>query len=221
MQQSVASRGFHVRGPAQARYLSHNGEALKSSCRSGNAGLLEKLLNSTHGAVPEILTIIFQSFLVLDHKIRPRAMVLILQAGMPVDNQVAATLDRLVLERRPHMQPIKVLLAFHASVHFEGHRPLLYATKSSNTIPLQLLLERSKDPSVLSKLFAALMADQSFWKKQEALRMMTLFLENGGEGISVHDDLIKAVTDEQPSARRSEITVLQQVNIEHKDEEAL
>ena len=198
-----------------------HGEALNTCCRSGNLGLLEKLLKSAHRPAPEILSIIFQSSLVLDYKIRPRAMELILQAGMAIDNQVAAALDRLVLERRPHMPSIEVLLSFHASVHFEGHRPLITAAKTLNMMLLKLLLEQSRDPSAFSKVFAVLMEDESFWKKQEAFEIMTLLLENGAEGMAVDDALIKAVKDGQPSARHFEIMLLKHANIDHKDGEAL
>ncbi|KAH7382813.1 hypothetical protein BKA64DRAFT_582928 [Cadophora sp. MPI-SDFR-AT-0126] len=198
-----------------------HGEALNSCCRSGNLGLLEKLLSSTHRPAPEILSNIFKSSLLLDHKIRPRAMELILQAGMPIDSQVASALDRLVLERRPHMQSIEVLLSFRASVHYEGHRPLITAAKTLNTVLLNLLLEQARDPSAPSKVFAALMEDESFWKKQEAFQIMTLLLENGAEGIAVDDALIKAVKDGQPSARHFELMLLLHANIDHKDGEAL
>ncbi|KAH9215048.1 hypothetical protein DL95DRAFT_523587 [Leptodontidium sp. 2 PMI_412] len=197
------------------------GEALDTCCRTGNLGLLEKLLSSAHRPAPEILSRVFQSSLVLDHRIRPRAMELILQSGKAIDNQLAAALDGLVQERRPHMPSIEVLLSFHASVYYEGYRPLITAAKNLNTVLLKLLLEQCRDGSAPSKVFEALMADEPFWKKHEAFQIMTILVDNGAEGIAVDDALVRAVKDGQPSARHFEITLLQHANIDHRDGEAL
>lgn len=197
------------------------GEAVDICTRSGNLTLLEKLLQSSHRPSFDSLSRIFQSSLKLDPRIRPRAMEMILQAGMPIDDQVAAALDGLVQERRPDMQAIEVLLSFHASVHYEGHRPLITAAKILNIPLLTLLLEQSSDRSASSKVFEALMEDESFWRKREAFPILTLLIENGAEGIAVDDALIRAVGDGQPSARHFEVALLQHANIDHKDGTAL
>jgi hypothetical protein len=197
------------------------GEALDICTRSGNLILLEKLLQSSHRPSSDILSRIFQSSLKLDQRIRHRAIEMILQAGMPIDDQVAAALDGLVQERRPDIQAIEVLLLFHASVHYEGHRPLVTAAKNLNKPLLILLLKQSRDGSAPSKVFEALMEDESFWGKREAFPILTLLIENGAEGIAVDDALIKAVRDGQPSARHFEITLLQHANVDHKDGTAL
>lgn len=197
------------------------GEALDICTRSGNLVLLEKLLQSSHRPSSDILSRIFQSSLKLDPRIRPRAMEMILQAGMPIDNQVASALDGLVQERCPDMQAIEVLLSFNASVHYEGHRPLVTAAKILNIPLLTLLLEQSSDRSASSKVFEALMEDEYFWRKREAFPILTLLIENGAEGIAVDDALIRAVKDGQPSARHFEVALLQHANIDHKDGTAL
>ncbi|KAH7369847.1 hypothetical protein BKA65DRAFT_386297 [Rhexocercosporidium sp. MPI-PUGE-AT-0058] len=197
------------------------GEALDRCCRAGNLVLLEKLLNSAHRPSPDVLARSFQSSLALDPRIRPRALELILQSGKAIDNQVAAALDGLVQERRPHMPSIEVLLSFRAPVTYEGYRPLITAAKSLNTLLLKLLLEQCRDGSAPSKVFGALMAEEAFWKKQDAFKIMTLLIEHGAEGTAVDDALIRAVKDGQPSARHFEITLLQHANIDHKDGEAL
>ena len=197
------------------------GEALDICTRFGNLILLEKLLQSSHRPSSDILSRIFQSSLKLDQRIRPRTMEMILQAGMPIDDQVAAALDGLVQERRPDMQAIEVLLSFHASVHYEGHRPLVTAAKSLNKSLLTLLLEQSRDRSASSKVFEALMEEEHFWGKREAFPILTLLIENGAKGIAVDDALIKAVKDGQPSARHFEVALLQHANIDHKDGTAL
>jgi ankyrin repeat protein len=197
------------------------GEALDICTRSGNLILLEKLLQSSHRPSSGVLSRVFQSSLKLDQRIRPRVMKAILQAGMPIDDQVAAALDGLVRERRPDMQAIEVLLSFHASVHYEGHRPLITAAKSLNKPLFILLLEQSRDGSASSKVFEALMEEESFWGKREAFPILTLLIETGAKGIAVDDALIKAVRDGQPSARHFEVALLQHANIDHKDGTAL
>ncbi|KAG0650159.1 Skeletal muscle ankyrin repeat [Hyphodiscus hymeniophilus] len=198
-----------------------DGEALDICTRSGDLNLLEKLLKGSHQPSSDNLSRIFQSSLKLDRKVRHRTMEMILQAGMPIDDQVAAALDGLVQERRPDMQAIEVLLAYRASVHYERHRPLITAAKSMNRELLALLLEQSRNITASSIVFEALMGEDSFWGKPESFKILTLLINNGAEGIAVDEALTKAVKDGQPSARHFEIALLQHANIDHKDGIAL
>ncbi|KAL2072220.1 hypothetical protein VTL71DRAFT_11563 [Oculimacula yallundae] len=198
-----------------------DGEALESCCRARNLVLLEKLLNSKHRPAQDVLSKVFQTSLALNPEDRPRAMELILKAGKTIDNQVAAALDSFVQERRPHMPSIETLLFFHASVHHEGHRPLITAAKNLNIGLLTLLLEHSRDGSASSKVFAALMADESFWKRDKAFDIFILLIEHGARGITVDDALIRALKDSRLTARHFEMALLQHANIDHKEGEAL
>ncbi|PMD32806.1 hypothetical protein L207DRAFT_590496 [Hyaloscypha variabilis F] len=205
-----------------ASVSAHGGEALDISARSGNLELLQMLLQGRHQPSPQIFSRIFQSALKLDAKTRHLAIEMILRANMAIDVQVAAALDGLVQDRIPDMQTIKVLLSFHASVHYENHRPLVTAGKTFNKTLLILLLGHSRDASAPSVVFDALMKTDSFWGKRDAFAILTLLLENGATGIAVDDALIKAVTDNQPDTRHFEVTLLQHgASIDHKDGEAL
>jgi hypothetical protein len=141
---------------------------------------------------------------------------------MPINDQVAVALDSLVQEKKLDMQTIDVLLSFGTSVHYSNHRPLVTAAKSFNTTLLSLLLSHSKDPSSASVVFDTAMKVGSFWTKQDAFSILTILLENGAEGVSVDEALIKAVADTRASARHFEVVLLQScVNIDHKAGEAL
>jgi hypothetical protein len=198
------------------------GEALDICTRSGNIELLQMLLQGPHRPSIEILFRIFQSSQKLDPKLRHLATGLILQANMPINDQVAAALDSLVQDRRPDMKTIEVLLSFRASVHYENHRPLVTAAKTFNKTLLSLLLKHSRDESAASVVFGAVMRIDSFWANREAFPILTILLESGAEGASVNEALIKAVGDTQPSARHFEVTLLQHhVDIDYKAGEAL
>lgn len=198
------------------------GEALDISTRTGNIELLELLLKGPHPPAPEILSRIFQSSQKLDPKLRPQATKLILEANMPVNAQVAAALDSLVLEKRHDMETIGVLLSHNASVHHENHRPLITAATAFNKPLLSLLLAHSTDSKAASVVFEAVMKIESFWAKPEAFAILTVLLENGAEGVSVNEALIKAVADGQPSARHFEVTLLEhRADVDYKAGEAL
>ncbi|KAF4634237.1 hypothetical protein G7Y89_g3872 [Cudoniella acicularis] len=198
------------------------GEALDISTRSGDLELLKMLLQGPHQPLPEVLSRIFQSALKLDPRLRYQAIELILDANMPINDQVAAAVDFLVGDRRFDMQTIQVLLSFGASVHYQNHRPLVTAAKSFNKKLLSLLLAHSQDQSASSFVFDVLIKIEGFWSKKDSFSIFTILLENGAEGTSVNDALIKVVADTQPSARHFEATLLQHgVDIDYKDGEAL
>jgi hypothetical protein len=198
------------------------GEALDICARTGDLELLEILLYGPCRPSVEILCRIFQSSQKLEPRIRYLATNLILQAKMPINDQVAAALDTLVQHGHPDMQTIGLLLSYGASVHYQNHRPIVTATKTFNKILLSLLLQHSRDESAASVAFDAVMKMDSFWGKQESFTILTVLLEHGADGASVNEALIKAVADPHPSARHFEITLLQhRVDINYKAGEAL
>lgn len=73
----------------------HGGEALDISVRSENLEQLQVLLQGTENPSPDILSRIFQSALKLEAKTRHLAVEMILRAGRPVNDEVAAAMDGL------------------------------------------------------------------------------------------------------------------------------
>lgn len=198
------------------------GEALDICTQSGDLELMKMLLQGPHLPSAEVLSIIFQSSQKLDPRIRYLATKLILESNMPINDQIAAALDSLVQDRRPDMQTIEVLLSFDASVHYKNHRPLVTAAEMFNKTLLKRLLAHSRDELAASLAFDAMMRKDSFWSNPDAFSILTILLENGAEGTSVNEALIKTVADNQPSARHFEVTLLQhRVDINYKAGEAL
>jgi ankyrin repeat protein len=198
------------------------GEALDICARSGDLELLELLLQPAQQPRDEVLSRIFNSALKLDPRSRHLALKLILEANMPIHEQVAAAVDMLVQDRHPDMQTIKVLLSSGASVHYQNHRPLVKSALAFNKPLLNLLLEHAKVDSTASVVFETVMKVDSFWGKRDTFAILTILLEFGAEGASVNDALIKVVADTQSTARHFEVTLLQhRVDIDYKAGEAL